>query len=187
MPLEEFLKLIRNFQQQEAKYSELAKKFHKKLPEALKTLVFEHQPELLGQKEKQEKNITTIAEKYAGEVWEKFNMAYGRQYTKKEVATYKVPKPATKADEEKKLQNELAGLPKKYHKGYCEIFWETSKQNLAHETFVFAVHAKMKEAFTEIYLDDVLSLEPVYLRYFNSSLYLLADSFVQDIYDTCNI
>jgi hypothetical protein len=165
----------------------LQKKYHKQMPEALVALVLEHLPELLEEKEKFEKIIFPIAQNYTDEIWEDFNVADGIQHSKKGVKIYKVPKPKTKAEEEQKLLSELQKLPKECHDDYREVFWETREQINANESFVLAVHQKMKEVFAAIYLDDVLSLDSDYLRYFDRSLYFLANQFVQEIYTACKV
>ena len=187
MSKEEFLENIRRFEELEKKYEALSKELHKKMPEALSALVFKHLPKLLEDGTKKEEIISTITKKYTYEVWEAYNSVNSMQYTNKKVNTTPVPKPKTKEEEEEELKKELKDIPEKYHNDYTNIFWETIKEDNRHESFNTDVYNKMKEVFTEIYFDDVLALEPDYLRYFDSSIYYLVYEFLQDIYNDCNI
>jgi hypothetical protein len=46
----------------------LQKKYEKQMPDVLTMLVFEHQPKLQGEKEKNEQIISSIAQKYTAEI-----------------------------------------------------------------------------------------------------------------------
>jgi hypothetical protein len=187
MSKEEFLESIFRYDELEAKYEALAKEYEKQMPDSLTNLVFEHMPKLQGEKEKFEKIIYPIAQNYTGEIWEDFNMADWMNRSKDEVRLFNVPKPKTNEVEEIELVKELQNMQQEFHAEYCDIFWKSCAEINEHNSFVFASHNKMKEIFTEIYIDDVLSLEPVYLRYFDYKLYMQADNFVQEIYSECEV
>jgi hypothetical protein len=186
MSKEDFLNSIKRFEESEAKYEALAKKYEKQMPDALTNLVFEHLPKLQSEKEKFEQIISSIAQKYTDEIWEDFNTADWMNRSKDKVKPFKVPKPKTKEDEEQELKVELKNIPKEHHALYSKIFWETDQGYKKHNSFVFACHNKMKEVFTSIYFDNVLSLEADYLRYFDGLLYFQAGHFVQEIYEDCD-
>ncbi|NQU54275.1 MAG: hypothetical protein HQ522_17240 [Bacteroidetes bacterium] len=95
-----------------------------------------------------------------------------------------VKKPTTREEADRKRLKEMSELPDKYHEQYTEVFWESYKEELVGEVYEYAVYEKMKEVFTEFYIDDILELDSDYLRYFDRGIYLMCSRrFVDGIYE----
>ncbi|MDA3823860.1 MAG: hypothetical protein PF450_14785 [Bacteroidales bacterium] len=107
MNKEEFLNHINAFKASEAKYQALSEKYDQQMPDALTAMVFEHFPALQSEKEKVEKIIYAIAEKYTDEIWEEFGLADWKNHSKQKTEFYKVPQPRTKDEEEQELLDDL--------------------------------------------------------------------------------
>ncbi len=184
MSVEEFLNHIKRFEEKEAYYEMLYKGFSSKLPPELTEIVFKHLPELNKHRKKYENVVFEIAEKYIGEIWEEYNMVNSLNSNKGPMANLSpVKKPKTREEAEKEFHKDKGAIPEKYHEAFKKVFWESYEEDLAGEVYEYAVYEKMKEVFTEFYIDDILEFDSNYLRYFDRGLYLMcSNKFVDEIY-----
>ncbi|MEN8117649.1 MAG: hypothetical protein ABFS16_11760 [Bacteroidota bacterium] len=186
MPIDEFYNLIKRQEEKEAYYEELYEGFSNKLPPQLTEVVFKHLPELKKNRIKYEKAVFEIAQKYVREIWEEYNSVYSLNYKGggPMADLNPVEKPGTGREKaEKRLQKLKKELPAEYHERLQESFWETYEDELATEVFKYAVYEKMKEVFTEFYIDDIMEFESKFLRYLDRSLYLMCTlRFVDEVF-----
>uniref|UniRef100_UPI0032169639 hypothetical protein n=1 Tax=uncultured Draconibacterium sp. TaxID=1573823 RepID=UPI0032169639 len=180
MSIEEFYNFIKRSEEKEAYYKALYDGFSKKLPGSLAEIVFHHLPRLNEKKA----DVIKICEKYISEIWEVYNYVYSLNANGGPMADLRpVKKPTTRAEAEQKRLKEIQTIPRKYHKAYSEVFWESYEEELSREKYEYAIYEKMKEVFTEFYINDILDFESEYLRYFDRSIYLSCScKFIEDIY-----
>ncbi|NQU51131.1 MAG: hypothetical protein HQ522_01185 [Bacteroidetes bacterium] len=184
MPSEEFLNFIKQSEERKAYYKALYEGFSKKLPPALAEIVFNYLPELTKQGKNKEQAVLEIGEKYIRNIWEEYNMVYSLNINGGPMAKLNpVKKPTSREEAEKKRLKEIKQFPEQYHKTYTKIFWEQYEDKLAREVFEYSIYEKMKEVFTEFYIDDIMEFNSDCLRSFDRGLYLMCTcSFTEDIY-----
>lgn len=185
MSAEEFLNHIRKFEELEATYKKKYEGFHLKLPKELAEIVYTRLPGVESKHKNLKSEVLKIGETYVREIWEWYNHAYSSYFNNQTVNnSYSAQKPQTKAEANKRLELNIKDLPLQYHKEFIEMFWESYDEEHVHDLYKYAFFLKMKEVFAEFYLDDILELESDYLRYLDSSIYLMcSDRFIEEIYE----
>ena len=162
------------------------KDFHDKLAKALYKHVFCCWPEMKNYWDQLEEPLRKMSDKFAKETFDWFNYVHSLEFNKTEVKTpLKVPKPKTKKDSEKELQElidsiTISNTDIEYLK---EIHWEDFRHEQAGDKFVHGAYQIVKEMLTGFYLDDLLKWEGKYLRVLDGDLYyFVADEFTQAYY-----
>lgn len=175
-----FSRMLRQFEADNAKYAILKKQFEEKMLQGFISVIFEYCQQL---KNVQLKNLRDLCDEPIKDIWEEFNYASCAQYKNAEVTISPIFKIQTREEAEIELQKDLKEFSHdRYREKYKEIFWENFEGSKKHSQFEHSIHKKIKEIFTEVFFDDVMTLEPVYLRYFDSCLYYQSIWFVQSVY-----
>ncbi|MCY1720048.1 hypothetical protein OU798_06825 [Prolixibacteraceae bacterium Z1-6] len=178
--MEEFFNHIKRSEETEAYYQALYDGFRKKLPQTLAEIVYQYLPKLKAK----EDAVLSLGKEYVRRIWEQYNEVYSLNRTGGPLINLQpARKPTTRKEAEQKLTKQIKTIPKQHHKIYSEIYWDTYEEKLTRETYEYAIYEKMKEVFTEFYIDDIMEFESDYLRYFDRSIYLMcSNKYVDDVY-----
>ncbi|WP_340114537.1 hypothetical protein [Maribellus mangrovi] len=175
MSLEEFQNHIQRFEELEEHYKQLYSGFSKKIALALTELVFLHWDKRVKDRRKIEEELLELGHDFARKIWDEFDHVHWLNSNGGKMAELsEVPKPNDAREKAKSRLGKLKKqLPEDYHSELEQSFWEDYEREFKDVLFTYAVYKKMKEVFTEFYIDDILEFESHILRYFDRGLYLM--------------
>ncbi|MGC9353339.1 MAG: hypothetical protein ACP5D9_05850 [Mariniphaga sp.] len=185
MTPEEFLNEIRKGEERIKQAEETSEAFLNELTERLVEYVYNWYPEYQTRRSATEKQIASVAEEYAGEVIQLFDsISYHSKKGEPVDKKHTIPKPHSREQSEKELQEILKIIPEKNHEYMKQIHWEDFEEQQHHEGFLFEAHRLMKKILTDYYPNEIMELEADYFRMLDSFLYYLgASMFVDKCYE----
>lgn len=183
--LEELHNLIKRHEAYEAYYKALFEDFTKKLSPALVELVYQHCEHLAKQSSTYEKELIKLGDKSASLIYDDYNNAHWLNNNEGLMADLNaVPLPGSdRAEAEMYCQKLKEEVAEEFRAEVEKLYWEEYTNQQESVAFKYAVYEKMKEVFTEFYLDDIMEFESPILRYFDRCLYLMcALPYVDEVY-----
>ncbi|MBK8806941.1 MAG: hypothetical protein IPO21_09980 [Bacteroidales bacterium] len=183
MSLEDLFHQMQKLKELEEQFQERYKVFNARLVVELTAFIYKHYSVLLDDKNTNDEKLHEIIEKKAGKIYDAYEFAFHMQSENKEVSILKIRKPMTKEEGEIQLQKEMEGMPEALIKVYPEVYWETFYDVQEQELFLEAVHNIMKATYVEVFFDDVMKLDSMYLLNFDKKICFQASEFIEEIYE----
>lgn len=183
MSLESLFFQMQKYKELEEKFQELYKVYKARLIAEISALTYKYCPILLDDKDITDVKLFDIIDTYAEKVYDAYSYAIHMQSENREVSNLKIGKPKTKEEGEIELQKELEGMPDMAKQGYTETYWEIFYYFQERELFAEAIHNQVKATFTEIFFNEVMTLDSEYLRNFDWKTYKEVSDYVNDIYE----